>query len=171
MSPIFCPKCKHVNESGATTCAFCNEPLVEDQGEHSSTAHVETGTNVLSEVVQLEAIRGLKAPEHGIAIYDMSESPKPIAVMDDPVIILGRYKPDTPLEGFVDLTPHGGYEEGVSHKHAMLRKMETGYELLDMGSTNGTWLNRKRILPNHPYPLESGSQINLGRLCLFLVFD
>jgi hypothetical protein len=170
MSLFFCPKCKHANESEATVCAFCNEPFGEMQEEHSTTAHVETVTNLLKEVFHPDVVWKSLAPIYGIALYVNSTDPKPIAILDEESFILGRKKTGMLIEGLVDLSPFGAYEEGVSQKHAMIRKSEAGFEILDLGSTNGTWLNKKRILPNHPYPLESGSQIYLGRLCLFILF-
>jgi pSer/pThr/pTyr-binding forkhead associated (FHA) protein len=53
----------------------------------------------------------------------------------------------------------------------MIRRKGDGYEILDMGSTNGTWLNQYLLLPDKPYPLKSGTQIRLGRLSLLVLFE
>jgi hypothetical protein len=169
MSPIFCPVCKRINESGATVCVFCNASLEYSQEDQPSTNRMERDTNVLSPAIETEYIKKLDAPEHGVGIY-INDFTKPAVTQDSQEFILGRAKTNTPLEEFVDLTPFGGYENGVSQRHAMIRQTDSGFKLMDLGSTNGTWLNRKRLIPNRPYPLASGAQIYLGRLCLYVIY-
>jgi predicted component of type VI protein secretion system len=41
---------------------------------------------------------------------------------------------------------------------------------IDLFSTNGTWVNEVSLMPQHPFPLKSGSQIRLGKLRIFIVF-
>ena len=50
----------------------------------------------------------------------------------------------------------------VSSHHAQLRALGQGYEIVDLGSSNGTFVNEQRLLPNTPYRLSSGDQIRLG---------
>jgi hypothetical protein len=51
----------------------------------------------------------------------------------------------------------------ISKVHAAFIPVENGYELVDMGSANGTVLNDVRISRNEPVPLKSGDRINLWR--------
>jgi len=37
-----------------------------------------------------------------------------------------------------------------------------GYQITDLGSTNGTFLNEQRLAPNQPYPLNNGDVIRIG---------
>ena len=53
----------------------------------------------------------------------------------------------------------------------MIRRTDHGYDILDLGSTNGTWMNKKRLTPDKPYPLESGAQVRLGRLQVFVIYQ
>jgi len=48
----------------------------------------------------------------------------------------------------------------VSRRHAELRRADDGYELVDLGSSNGTYVNGGRI---DIHPLKSGDQVQLGR--------
>ncbi|MCE9557245.1 MAG: FHA domain-containing protein [Planctomycetes bacterium] len=53
----------------------------------------------------------------------------------------------------------------VSRRHAELRRTEEGYNLVDLGSSNGTYVNGGKI---DTHPLQSGDQVQLGRtLMLF----
>lgn len=46
----------------------------------------------------------------------------------------------------------------------MIRRTEAGYEVMDLGSVNGTWLGEERLAPHKSYPLPSGSRLRLGRM-------
>ena len=60
-------------------------------------------------------------------------------------------------------------EPEVSRQHAEVVETEEGYRLRDLGSTNGTFVNRQRIT-NVDYLLKDGDQINLGAAKRSLVF-
>ncbi|WP_320067568.1 FHA domain-containing protein [Micromonospora sp. RTGN7] len=49
----------------------------------------------------------------------------------------------------------------LSRRHASVRLATGGVTLVDLGSTNGTWLNDRRI--DGPEPLSDGDVIRLGR--------
>jgi len=59
---------------------------------------------------------------------------------------------------------------GVSRRHAIIRRAEFGFEIIDLTSRNGTWLNEKQLVPNRPYPFASGAQVRLGRMRLLIVY-
>jgi FHA domain len=48
----------------------------------------------------------------------------------------------------------------ASRRHARLRPVERGLEIEDLGSTNGTWVNGKRI--EGPTRLAAGDEVRLG---------
>jgi signal transduction histidine kinase len=55
-------------------------------------------------------------------------------------------------------------QHGVSRRHALLRPTESKLYLIDLGSTNGTWINGHSIGVNMPYSLSNGDVVRLGRL-------
>ena len=62
----------------------------------------------------------------------------------------------------------------VSRKHAWLRVRGQNVEIVDLGSTNGTYLEGRRLEPLHPVEIEppSSVQISFGRnLRATLAFD
>ena len=95
----------------------------------------------------------------------MKEYAEPIVMIQEGEFILGRSTGEEVKEGFVDLKPFGGYEDGVSRRHALIRRTGQSYEYLDIGSSNGTWLNEKRLSPDKPFPLENGAVTCLGARC------
>ncbi len=57
-------------------------------------------------------------------------------------------------------------EPSVSTQHAKLRRDGTRHVLIDLGSTNGTWLNGRRIDPNLPIHLSPGDNIQVAQTVL-----
>jgi serine/threonine protein kinase len=52
--------------------------------------------------------------------------------------------------------------EGVSRYHARLQVAEVGWNLIDLGGINGTWINDRRLRADEAELLEPGSKIELG---------
>lgn len=55
-------------------------------------------------------------------------------------------------------------DEGISSRHATLRVGSGGLEVVDDDSTNGTYVNGKRLAPGVAIPLKNGDTLRLGRL-------
>ncbi len=58
--------------------------------------------------------------------------------------------------------------ESVSGQHATMRKLDDGYVLRDLGSTNGTKLDGKKVSEIH---LEDGMKVHLGDVAFDFVPD
>ena len=52
----------------------------------------------------------------------------------------------------------------VSKTHAHLEKTETGWQIADAGSSNGTELDGVPLTPRHPYELSLGQKLRFGAL-------
>lgn len=66
----------------------------------------------------------------------------------------------------IDLTPHGGEEGGVSRLHAKVYVQGPQYLLEDQNSTNFTFINRQKLAPKTPTPINNGDEIKLGRVVM-----
>jgi two-component system NtrC family sensor kinase len=51
------------------------------------------------------------------------------------------------------------HDTEVSRQHAEIRRVADGYALVDLGSSNGTFVNGRRV---HEHPLSSGDQVQVG---------
>jgi eukaryotic-like serine/threonine-protein kinase len=51
---------------------------------------------------------------------------------------------------------------GVSRQHARLERTTTGWQISDMGSSNGTWVKESRLLPHIPEAWEPGQPARVG---------
>ena len=164
-----CPVCEHPNKAEALECADCGAPL-EGGKRDLTTEKMKNVTLSLSGLDESSESDRLSSaiPSGSIAIYILGET-KPIAVTAQGEFILGRHVTEG-IDNVIDLTSYGGLEKGVSRKHAIIRKIDIGYEIVDLYSTNGTWLSEKRLLPNKAYVLDSGIHIRLGQLLLVTIF-
>jgi hypothetical protein len=83
---------------------------------------------------------------------------------------IGRLDPDSAIFPDVDLTSVGGLEKGVSRRHAKITRHDGKVFIEDLGSINGTFLNRKKLTPYFPQALKNGDQLQLGKLMLRVSF-
>jgi hypothetical protein len=124
----------------------------------------KNGTEKVGELLFDES----KIPLGGIAFY-VRGTAKPIFSSFDREFVIGRKVEET-TENLLDLSRFGGYHLGVSRRHATIRRTKFGYEVIDLSSTNGTWLNDEQLTPNNAYPLVSGSQLQLARMRFFVLY-
>ncbi len=69
-------------------------------------------------------------------------------------IVIGRKDTDTGIRPNVDLGILGDTSFSVSRAHARVHRVGTIVQIEDLGSTNGTWLQGKRLSTNRPVSLE-----------------
>jgi len=165
-----CPTCKTNNEAKAIICSNCGAIL--DKRFSDLEAGVKT-TNVVSipDAIKDWPIEKTEAPKKGIGLY-LEGNTIPSHIDEKAEFIIGRNTGKTSdiVEGMFDLSVLGGYGQGISRQHAIIRHVENGYEIADLGSANGTWLNSDRLAPHKYYPLPNGSHLRLGSMRLFILY-
>jgi FHA domain len=168
VSGKFCPICKNKNARTALFCKYCGALLDENFTNIVATAK-NIGGQPNAPVENIGSlIDAALIPEGGIGVY-VVEALKPYYLPVEGELIIGREK-DSVSEPFLNLSELDAFNMGLSRRHAMIRRIESGYEVIDLASTNGTWLNQERLNPNKPYPFPSGSQIRLGRMRIFVMY-
>ena len=79
---------------------------------------------------------------------------------------IGRWDADNGIFPDVDLDAYDP-DSKVSRKHARIIRRNGAYFIEDLGSTNGTFVNRgRRLLPGTPQVLNSGDEIIVGKTFL-----
>jgi hypothetical protein len=151
----FCPSCKLANDANAVTCIYCAKPLDLVQSKAAKT-DAQTSSEY-------------STPANGLALY-FAGSTTQIGVSTESEFVLGR-KTEGDTEVIVDLTKPDGYAMGVSRRHAMVRATDRGYVIIDLNSSNGTWVDGKILVPTQPHELPSGGTIQLGRLKLVAIYN
>jgi hypothetical protein len=142
-SAMKCKECQMENIEGALFCEECGSKLEEQAGIPGSDAETSSAKLVFA------------SPEG---------STLDIPAKDE--IMIGREDPVSEVFPDVDLTGLGGLEKGVSRKHAVIHHEGAEYTVEDMGSTNGTFLNKKRIQPHAPETIKPGDEVRFGNLSL-----
>jgi len=166
----FCASCKQINDLDALRCIHCGVPFELSQPQPNSTSVWigQSQSELLTDASRWPQPT-FESPLTGFALFELTDA-KPFVTFDQPKAILGRTNSDVPLTELIDLTARDGVRLGISRQHALITRVEDGYTIEDLRSTNGTWLNEFRLTPGQPYPLVSGSLLRLGQLALRAYF-
>lgn len=137
--------------------------------ERPDTA-ILSASNLLRRANQSRAANGTVAfgqHELLLVIRGMVER---VMMNDAQSILLGRGDPQIRFHPDVDLTPYGALDRGVSREHARLLISEERLYVIDLGSTNGTFLGGQRLEPDTPTLIGKGDELLLGRLAIQVLF-
>jgi hypothetical protein len=171
VSEKICPVCNTMNAPDAMVCGHCGATLENAlvESEHKTkTTDMQAVTPEMLKEWSRQAAREEVVPDSGIAFYVDGHS-MPAYIDPNGDFVVGR-KVGATAEQLLDLAPFGGYSLGLSRRHVIIRRTGDGYELLDLGSVNGTWLDEERLVPHQSYPLPSGSHLRLGRMRLLVLY-
>ena len=152
-------------------CAHCGAQLDKHHSTKFIAAMPKEQDAMPAASVQADSFIDIKkVPEDGIGIHVAGET-KPLFISIPWEITIGRYKEagEIPAD-FLDLTEMGAERMGVSRRHVMIRRTLSGYQVTDLSSRNGTWLNAKRLTPHQAYPFASGSQLRIGNMRLLVMY-
>ncbi|MGD1011915.1 MAG: FHA domain-containing protein [Acidimicrobiales bacterium] len=148
---MFCNNCSHRNPPDANFCSSCGAPLA-----HSA----DTTITFIAGDPSLEA----SEDEVTVPAEDLSEGTGVLVVKRGPdagaryvltgdVTRVGRH-PDSEI--FLD-------DVTVSRRHAEFRRDAGQYLVVDVGSLNGTYVNRERI---EAAILKGGDEVQIGKFKL-----
>lgn len=152
--PMYCNNCGHRNPQGANFCSSCGAPLAAESSDTTvsfmpTELEVELDEEVHISPEEVEAGRGVlvvkRGPNAGSKFF-----------LDSDVTQIGRH-PDSDI--FLD-------DITVSRRHAEIRRNASGFSLHDVGSLNGTYVNRERV---EGAELRSGDEIQIGKFKLVVL--
>lgn len=150
---MFCPACGKNNPEESLYCGQCGAYLATEGHEGDNTI---TLTPVEAEVEQDAEIQVPDEElEAGASMLVVKRGPSAGTrfVIGKPVTSAGRH-PESDV--FLD-------DITVSRRHAEIRREDSGFRLVDMGSLNGTYVNRLRV---EEAVLSSGDEIQIGKFRL-----
>ena len=91
--------------------------------------------------------------------------------LEDGNNLVGRWDPDTGSFPEVDLDADDP-EAKISRKHALIRIEGGKITIEDIGSLNGTYVNRQpRLSPGTPVEIKTGDEVIIGKTFLKLVVE
>jgi pSer/pThr/pTyr-binding forkhead associated (FHA) protein len=145
---MHCPECGFMNSPGANFCQKCGAHLAAD-GEQSDQTTI---TYKVGETGELQAVDVEEIASDGGALVIRTGG--------------GRAGESFSIEGermTIGRSPDAGVfldDVTVSRNHALLVRRRDGLYLDDLGSLNGTYVNRRRI---ESHKLAHGDELQVGK--------
>ena len=162
MASVFCTQCGQQNPEDARFCARCGAALtVPGDGGGAATAEQTT-------TLSMTGIDG--AEEHPAGdVADVGVESLPVGT----ALLVVKRGPNAGSRFLLDkdLTTAGRHPESdiflddvtVSRRHAEFAREEAAFVVRDVGSLNGTYLNRERI---EQARLSNGDEVQIGKFRL-----
>jgi pSer/pThr/pTyr-binding forkhead associated (FHA) protein len=145
---VYCTRCGRENPEDARFCANCGAAL-KDETTISFTpieAEEEAAEEVGLPQAQLE-------PGQALLVVRRGPNAGSRFLLDKDVVTAGRH-PESDI--FLD-------DVTVSRRHAEFRRKDGQYYVHDVGSLNGTYVNRQRV---EEAALTSGDELQIGKFKL-----
>lgn len=162
-----CPSCQHREVEGALFCSECGTSLQEysTQSITSNSLNQET-LDVLSNNNMQPPAQSVKGGLQSASALQVLDGGQLLSLSGRNEFTMGRVSEGQPVLPDIDLTPYNAYQKGVSRVHAVLRRDKNKAIIMDLGSSNGTYLNGVRLQPEQEYPISHGNILSLGKLKL-----
>jgi FHA domain/zinc-ribbon domain len=153
---VFCPHCGHRNPTGVNFCSSCGASLLTTAPDTSvSNTPIE---EILDHGDDASAVGLLELPRGvGLLIVKRGSDDSVRFALESEVTQAGRH-PESDI--FLD-------DVTVSRRHAEFVTIDKVTTVRDVGSLNGTYVNRERI---EEARLSSGDEVQIGKFkLLYLV--
>ena len=148
MNEVLCARCGHRNPGDSNFCSSCGAPLEGTAEDPPTITFQIDGASDEDISVELEDI-----PAGGLLVVHSGPNAGSKFAVDKDVLTLGRH-PDSDV--FLD-------DITVSRRHVEVVRHDDAYSVRDVGSLNGTYVNRARI---EEAPLENGDELQVGKFKL-----
>ena len=144
-----------------------SEPAGVAQGRHSQVVSpVHTSLVGAAAPPQAHARPASEAAAHAKLVIHRGRSVGKEVHLNEDESHIGRWDADGGIFPDVDLDSDDP-EAKVSRRHARITRRGEQYYIEDLGSTNGTFVNRgRRLLPGDRQPLRDGDEVIVGKTFL-----
>ncbi len=138
-----CATCGYENPIGANFCMSCGAPMPR------VTSDLHTAS---MEIAITEIFDGVDRPRGMFVVRQGSKAGSRIS-LDAPVVTIGRH-PESDI--FLD-------DITVSRRHAEVHRADDGFDVVDAGSLNGTYVNKVLV---ERARLDDGDELQVGKFKL-----
>lgn len=146
---LHCPECGFVNPAGANYCQKCGAYLAEEVAPGTTTAQYDLG-----ETTEGESVNPSETTADGPSLVIRTGGRAGDSfTLDGDRFTVGR---DTDSDVFLD-------DVTVSRNHAVIVRRADGLHIDDLGSLNGSYVNRRRI---ESHFLADGDELQIGKFKL-----
>jgi len=150
MATIHCPECGFVNPEGANYCQKCGAYLGPSEGAEEQPTTMSYRVDETGEYQPVDLEEAVEEAGAALVIRSGGGRAGESFTIDQDRMSIGR-TPDAAV--FLD-------DVTVSRNHALVVHREDGHYIDDLGSLNGTYVNRRRI---ESHRLEDGDEIQSGK--------
>ena len=197
MTTYICPNCGHENPAKADVCKKCKLEFTDrdstnrldktsaipdlaelgldatDYGDFEF-AEADFQTHHIEGFHEEDAPMGDGAVRlSGKLILTERETGKKFVIGHDDLreAVIGRTNQQTGYSPTIDLSPLEAHKYGVSRRHATISYRDNWLILIDHNSTNGTFLNGHRLVPEQPRVIRDKDTIRIGGIILHVAYD
>ncbi|MDQ3575597.1 MAG: zinc-ribbon and FHA domain-containing protein [Actinomycetota bacterium] len=150
---MFCNQCGHRNPPGSNFCSSCGGALAQPEGEETTITFLPSETAGELGEEELTITLDDVAEELGLLVVKRGPNAGSKYALENDVVHAGRH-PESEI--FLD-------DITVSRRHAEFVREGQGFVVRDVGSLNGTYVNRERIEQS---PLAHGDEVQIGKFKL-----
>lgn len=188
---ITCPTCHNSNHDTSRFCDNCGKRLAEAAAPpplaSEPPAYVPpptadsvprpvsvTSIGVPPAVFQEHPNNSKAAPQapdvtgtvHATMVIERGDGPGTEFKLVNNESTIGRWDADNGVFPDIDLDAYDS-DAKVSRRHAKIYRSNGSYFIEDLGSTNGTYVNRgRRLLPGTPQQISDGDEVIVGKTFL-----
>lgn len=166
---IRCSHCNAQQFDGTIFCSECGATLVSGGARRETTASLNkasaSGGPPLIEESGPIVVPAPPAAGPTISLVVINSGRRMVLDAGEDVLV-GRKDNQRGIYPDVDLGLDGGYDAGVSRRHAIIARQSGGYTIEDLSSANGTFVNGDRLGPETPTPIRHGDELKFGTLIL-----
>lgn len=145
-----CPSCSYDNPLGSNFCSSCGAQMGPMADHKTEAIEPTVSTPIVTDAAD-QVPSGI-----GMLIVRQGSKRGSRMALDTDRVAIGRH-PESDI--FLD-------DITVSRRHAEVVRTESGHEVLDAGSLNGTYVNRTLV---ERAPLSDGDELQVGKFKLVYV--
>ncbi|NJN67625.1 MAG: FHA domain-containing protein [Chloroflexaceae bacterium] len=165
-----CKNCGTEQLDGAIFCSECGASLLkEDRGDDTTTTLGHKRRDPSQDLPPGPSAPPFPTAGSSVCLIVVN-SDRRIHLEKGKDFIIGRASSKEKSKPDVDLSGDGGYSSGVSRQHAIISVQERDCRLKDLQSSNGTFVNGKRLKPHRPVTIKHGDELKFGTLLVRIEF-